>query len=58
MSATVLQATGDEVRWQTVYDLLDEGGQAVLTETQRWAMREKNGAISSISPGAAKRRPT
>ena len=45
VSATVLQANGDEVRWQTVYDLLDESGQAVLTETQRWAMREKNGAI-------------
>ena len=45
MSATVLQANGEEVRWQTVCDLLDESGQAVLTETQRWAMREKNGAI-------------
>jgi putative membrane-bound dehydrogenase-like protein len=45
VSANVLQAAGDEVRWQTVYDLLDEGGQAVLTETQRWAMREKNGAL-------------
>ena len=45
VSATVLQANGDEVRWQTVYDLLDESGQPVLTETQRWAMREKNGAI-------------
>jgi putative membrane-bound dehydrogenase-like protein len=45
VSATVLQAAGDEVRWQTVYDLLDESGQAVLTETQRWAMREKNGAF-------------
>src|SRR5687768_9770276 len=45
VSATVLQPSGDEVRWQTVYDLLDEGGQVVLTETQRWAMREKNGAF-------------
>ena len=33
VSATVLQASGDEVRWQTVYDLLDENGAAVLTET-------------------------
>jgi putative membrane-bound dehydrogenase-like protein len=45
VSATVLQPSGDEVRWQTVYDLLDESGQVVLTETQRWAMREKNGAF-------------
>src|SRR5262245_39862492 len=34
VSATVLQASGEEVRWQTVYDLLDEGGQAVVTEAQ------------------------
>ena len=45
VSATVLLASGEEVRWQTVYDLLDEAGQPVLTETQRWAMREKNGAL-------------
>ena len=45
VSATVLEADGDEVRWQTVYDLLDAGGQPVLTETQRWAMRERNGAF-------------
>ena len=43
VSATVLQASGDEVRWQTVYDLLDENGAAILTETQRWSMREQNG---------------
>ena len=43
VSATVLQASGDEVRWQTVYDLLDENGAAILTETQRWSMRERNG---------------
>jgi putative membrane-bound dehydrogenase-like protein len=33
----------DEVRWQTVYDLLDEAGAVVLTETARWSMRETNG---------------
>jgi putative membrane-bound dehydrogenase-like protein len=43
VSANVVQATGAEVRWQTVYDLLDEAGSPVLTETQRWAMRERNG---------------
>lgn len=43
VSATILQQTGQEVRWQTVYDLLDEAGQAVLTETQRWTMRERGG---------------
>ncbi len=43
VSLEVLAATGDVVRWQTVYDLLDETGQPVLTETQRWAMREDAG---------------
>ncbi len=43
VSATVTQASGDEVRWQTVYDLLDEAGTAVLTETQRWTLREERG---------------
>ncbi|MGH9370606.1 MAG: DUF6807 family protein, partial [Vicinamibacterales bacterium] len=43
VSATVLQASGEEVRWQTVYDLLDAAGQAMLTETQRWSMRERDG---------------
>jgi len=43
VSATVTQASGDEVRWQTIYDLLDEAGNAVLTETQRWSVREDRG---------------
>ncbi len=43
VSATVTQASGDVVRWQTVYDLLDAAGNAVLTETQRWSVREDRG---------------
>ncbi len=43
VSFTVTQASGNEVRWQTVYDLLDEAKNAVLTETARWSMREENG---------------
>lgn len=39
--ARVLDASGDAVRWQTVYDLLDEGGGAVLTETQTWTLRDE-----------------
>ena len=42
----VTQANGDEVRWQTVYDLLDQSGSTVLTETARWSMREANGAFA------------
>ncbi|MGH9311527.1 MAG: DUF6807 family protein, partial [Vicinamibacterales bacterium] len=33
VSARILQASGDEIRWQTVYDLLDVAGVAVMTET-------------------------
>jgi hypothetical protein len=40
VSVTTLQQTGDEVRWQTVYDLLDEAKNTILTETERWSMRE------------------
>ncbi|WP_128546962.1 PVC-type heme-binding CxxCH protein [Larkinella soli] len=43
VSAKVVKATGPEVRWQTVYEMLDSTGRAVMTETQNWAMREQNG---------------
>ncbi len=48
VSATVLKprstATDLNVRWRTVYDLLDEEGEPVLRETQVWNMREQDGA--------------
>lgn len=43
VSAKVVQGSGTEVKWQTVYDLLDSTGHAVLTETQTWTMREQDG---------------
>jgi hypothetical protein len=46
VSVEVTQPAGDEVRWQTVYDLLDQSGVPVLTETARWSMRETNGALA------------
>ena len=39
VSAKVVRATGSRVQWQTVYDLLDESGNTVLTETQNWSMQ-------------------
>ena len=36
--------TDQNVRWQTIYDLLDADGQAVLQETQTWTMRERDGS--------------
>lgn len=41
VSATVVTAeAADGVQWQTVYDLLDENGNAVLRETQDWTLRD------------------
>lgn len=41
--ASVIKNEGNEVKWQTVYDLLDAKGNAVLIETQTWSMKEENG---------------
>lgn len=43
VSANVMEDSGATVKWQTVYDLLDEKGNTVLTETQNWSMREVDG---------------
>lgn len=40
VSAEILTAEGETVVWQTVYDMLDEDGNAMMTETQRWMMSE------------------
>jgi putative membrane-bound dehydrogenase-like protein len=49
VSSTITRGDGsrgsDEVRWQTVYDLLDANAQPVLTETQRWSMRARSGTF-------------
>jgi putative membrane-bound dehydrogenase-like protein len=37
------EETDGIVQWQTVYDLLDENGEAMLTETQNWSMTESGG---------------
>ena len=38
-SVQVVKAKGETVSWQTVYELLDAAGKAVLQETQIWQMR-------------------
>ncbi|MDP3073662.1 MAG: PmoA family protein [Opitutaceae bacterium] len=40
VSSNLLIAQGDAVKWSTVYHLLDAAGQAVMTETQVWTMRD------------------
>lgn len=39
VSASVLRPAGEQVEWQTVYDMLDEKGEVVITETQTWSMQ-------------------
>lgn len=43
ISADVIAGDGPKVSWQTVYDLLDENRNAILTETQTWSMYETEG---------------
>ena len=43
ISAKVLDQRGTSVTWQTTYDLLDESGNAILTETQTWSMQQVDG---------------
>ena len=38
-SASVVTESGPEVKWQTVYGMLDAEGNAFMTETQNWTMR-------------------
>lgn len=40
VSAKVIMEHGKTVKWQTTYDLLDENGDSILTETQTWSMKQ------------------
>jgi hypothetical protein len=44
-SARTLREHGSMVQWQLVYDLLDESGNAILTETQTWSLQEDQGKL-------------
>lgn len=43
VSANVVVGEGEQVQWQTVYNLLDEEGDVTLTETQNWSLKEQRG---------------
>ncbi|MEY2879981.1 MAG: hypothetical protein RLZZ15_2361 [Verrucomicrobiota bacterium] len=45
ISAQPALATGDEVKWSTVYEQLRTDGVPLLRETQRWTMRESAGRV-------------
>jgi hypothetical protein len=57
VSAEVLKEKGPQVEWQTVYDLRDENGSTLLTETQQWSMQEYNGKfiLDLVWKGEAKK---
>jgi hypothetical protein len=40
-----VEKTGEEVSWETVYDLIDESGEGILRETQRWVLKEARGCL-------------
>ncbi len=57
VSANIIETKGPEVKWQTIYNLLDENGKAILVETQNWSMKEEGGKylISLEWKGEAKK---
>ena len=44
VSAQVLTAAGAQVKWQTVYHMLDDAGKPLLSETQTWSARQSGQA--------------
>jgi putative membrane-bound dehydrogenase-like protein len=43
VAARIIEKTGSIVRWQTVYNLLDEMGTPIMTETQTWSIQQDKG---------------
>lgn len=43
VALNVIENQGEEVKWQTIYQLLDEKGEVVMEETQNWSMKQLNG---------------
>ena len=40
VSSLPLISKGDTVQWETVYQMLDEAGEVIMIETQRWTLRD------------------
>lgn len=43
VSAEIVQAEGEMVTWNTVYQMLDAEGQAILEEKMNWSLKEEGG---------------
>ncbi|HZY79870.1 MAG TPA: PVC-type heme-binding CxxCH protein [Cyclobacteriaceae bacterium] len=60
VAANVVEKEGEEVKWQTVYHLLDSLGEPVMEETQNWSMKFEGGKyfMTLEWKGLAKRKIT
>jgi len=43
MSAQVITAEGQQVKWQTIYNLMDEKENITLVDTSNWSLKEEDG---------------
>jgi len=43
VALTTIIGEGPEVKWQTIYNMLDEKGEAIMQETQTWTFSEVDG---------------
>jgi putative membrane-bound dehydrogenase-like protein len=43
VALNIVEESGEEVKWQTIYQLLDSLGNPVMEETQNWSLSEMNG---------------
>ena len=43
VAAEILIDAGEEVKWKTVYNMLDEAKTPILRESQTWSLKEKDG---------------
>lgn len=43
VSANIIVGKGQRVKWQTVYDLIDEKSSTTLTETANWSLQNRDG---------------
>jgi len=43
VSAQVITADGHQVKWQTVYNLIDEKENTILVDTSNWSLKEEDG---------------
>ena len=43
IAANIIKSEGEEVKWETMYHMLDANGEPILKETQTWTFEEHDG---------------